>query len=57
MKASGDSGERLRQSRALEVAEAMGTPEARSLLEELAKGPAEAWLTREAKAALARLAR
>jgi RNA polymerase sigma factor (sigma-70 family) len=57
MKASGDSGERLRQSRALEVAEAMATPEARSLLEDLAKGSAEAWLTREAKAALARLAR
>jgi RNA polymerase sigma factor (sigma-70 family) len=54
MRASGDSGERLQQARALEVLEAMGTPEARALLQELSRGVPEAWLTREAKAALAR---
>ena len=47
--------ERLRQARALEVLEAMGTPEARTLLDELAKGAADAWLTRDAKTALERL--
>jgi len=47
----------LRQARALEVLEAIRTPEARALLEELSKGAAEAWLTREAKTALARLAK
>jgi hypothetical protein len=57
MRNAGESGERLRQVRALEVVEAMATPEARRLLEELAEGPAELWLTREAKAALARLDR
>jgi RNA polymerase sigma factor (sigma-70 family) len=51
MQSSGESGERLKQARALEVLEAMGTPEARALLDELAKGAANAWLTREAKAA------
>ncbi len=54
-RAGGDSGERLRQARALEVVEAVGTPEARALLEELAKGADGAWLTGEARAALARL--
>jgi hypothetical protein len=39
------------------VLEAIGTPEARKVLQTLAKGAAEARLTREAKAALARLAR
>ncbi len=51
---SADSGERLRQARALEAAEAMRTPDAGALLEDVAKGAADAWLTREAKAALAR---
>ncbi len=55
MQSSGESGERLRQTRALEVLEAMCTPEARTLLDELAKGAADAWLTREAKAARERL--
>jgi len=57
LRGSGESGERLRQARALEVLEAIRTPEARALLEELSKGAAEAWLTREAKTALARLAK
>jgi WD40 repeat protein len=47
----------LRESRALEALELMATPEAKALLETLAKGPADAPLTRECKAALERLAR
>ncbi|MGH7224725.1 MAG: WD40 repeat domain-containing protein, partial [Gemmataceae bacterium] len=50
------SGTSLREWRALEVLEHLGTPEARKLLERLAEGVAEAGLTREAKAALQRLA-
>lgn len=49
------SPERLRQMRALEALEHMDAPEARELLERLAKGAPEAWLTKEAKAALKRL--
>jgi WD40 repeat protein len=49
------SGERLREMRALEVLEGIGTPEAKKLLDELAKGAAEAALTQEAKASLNRL--
>jgi Tol biopolymer transport system component len=45
----------LRELRAVEVLEQAGTPDARRLLEDLAGGVAEAPLTREAKAALARL--
>ena len=41
--------------RALEVLEGLGTPEAKKLLEELAKGAADAALTQEAKAALERM--
>jgi RNA polymerase sigma factor (sigma-70 family) len=55
MRGSGETGERLRQARMLEVLESMRTAEARGLLEELAKGASEAWLTHEAKEALARL--
>jgi WD40 repeat protein len=51
----GALGERLRQSRALEVMEGIGTTEAKQLLEELAKGAPNAVLTREAKASLGRL--
>jgi WD40 repeat protein len=49
--------ERLRWPRALTVLEQVGTPEARGVLEMLAKGAPEARLTQEAKAALARLAK
>jgi RNA polymerase sigma factor (sigma-70 family) len=43
-------------ARVLEVLERLGTPEARSILETLAKGAAQAQLTRDAKATLQRLA-
>jgi RNA polymerase sigma factor (sigma-70 family) len=48
------SPERTRESRALELLEQLGTPEAMALLKELAKGPAGTWLTEEARAALKR---
>jgi hypothetical protein len=51
----GAAGEPLRQSRAVEVLEYVGTPDARSLLQKLANGAAGARLTREAKTALERL--
>jgi WD40 repeat protein len=47
--------ETVRALRAVEVLEAIGTPEARQQLETLAKGVPEARLTKEAKAALERL--
>ena len=47
--------ERLRQRRALEVLEQLGTPEALSLLEALAAGEPQASLTRLSAAALRRL--
>jgi hypothetical protein len=47
----------LRTLRALQVVESVGTPEARQLLESLAKGAPDARLTREAQASLRRLAR
>lgn len=49
------TGEALRAWRALEVLEALGTPEARQVLEKLSRGAAAAQLTREAKSSLARL--
>jgi hypothetical protein len=46
--------DRLRQGRALEVLERVGDADARRFLAELAAGADGAWLTREARAALAR---
>jgi RNA polymerase sigma factor (sigma-70 family) len=51
------SPKRLQALRGLEVLEYAGTPEARQLLQALANGAPDARLTREAKAAVARLAR
>jgi len=51
------SAEWLRIGRALEVLEHIGSPEARQVLQALAEGAPGAMLTREAKAALERLAR
>jgi WD40 repeat protein len=51
------SPERLRELRAVEVLEHIGTADARQVLQTLAKGAAEARLTREAKASLERLAK
>jgi hypothetical protein len=51
------SPEQLRVTRAVEVLERIGTPEAREHLRELANGAAGAWLTREAEEALSRLRR
>jgi WD40 repeat protein len=49
--------ETLRAIRAIHVLELIGTPEARAVLEKLARGASGAYETRHAKAALARLAR
>jgi len=51
------SGEPLRALRSVQVLERIGTPKAREVLEELAKGASGAKLTRDAKAAVERLNR
>jgi hypothetical protein len=51
------SPDRLRRLRAVELLEGIATPAARDVLSELAKGAAEAPLTRDAAAALQRLRR
>jgi WD40 repeat protein len=51
----GPSAEQVQTWRALEVLEHIGTPEARRLIESLAQGAPEAYLTQDAKATLARL--
>jgi RNA polymerase sigma factor (sigma-70 family) len=53
-RAASASPEQVREARALELLEHLGTPEATALLKELAKGADGAWLTEEAKAALKR---
>jgi WD40 repeat protein len=53
----GHTPERLREFRAIEVLEVIATPEARQLLDHLAKGASRARQTQEARASLARLAR
>src|SRR5262249_33925892 len=51
-----ESGSSVRGSRALEVLERIGSPEAKEVLQSLAKGASEALLTKEAQASLERLA-
>jgi WD40 repeat protein len=53
----GGTAAELRESRAVEVLEYLGTPEARRLLDSLAKGNPEGRLTREARSSIGRLSR
>jgi len=55
LKGKGPNLEAVRPTRALELLERVGTPEAKQVLEELAKGDPDAPLTREARATLQRL--
>lgn len=56
LESGGRPPDQLRMLRGVEVLERIGIPEARQVLESLARGASEARLTQEAKAALARLA-
>jgi hypothetical protein len=49
------SPQRLTEIRAIQVLEYIGTPQAQKILSSLASGPAEAFLTQDAAASLARL--
>jgi hypothetical protein len=49
--------ETVRQLRAVEALETIGSAAARRLLEQLAAGPGETWLVQEARAAVQRLAK
>jgi hypothetical protein len=49
------SPEQLLAQRATDVLERIGTPEAKALLERLARGADGVWLTQEARASLGRL--
>jgi RNA polymerase sigma factor (sigma-70 family) len=53
---AGPSAETVRQIRAVEALESIGSVEARRLLDQLAAGPADARLTQEVRAAAGRLA-
>jgi WD40 repeat protein len=55
LKVKGPRPEMVRPTRALELLERLGTPEAQQVLEELAKGDPDAPLTHDAKATLNRL--
>jgi hypothetical protein len=57
VRASATAPERLRELRAVEILEHIGTSDARRMLQTLAGGAADARLTREAKTVLRRLAR
>jgi hypothetical protein len=54
---SGVSPERLQALRAVEVLERIGSQDARALVERLAQGAPQAWLTEEASAAVRRFDR
>jgi RNA polymerase sigma factor (sigma-70 family) len=51
-----EAGKRLHIERAFDAIELMGTPEARAVLADFAKGEEGAWLTEQAKRALQRIA-
>jgi hypothetical protein len=57
VRTSAVSPENLRNLRAVEVLEHLGTPDARQVLKTLADGAPHAWLTRETRASLERLAK
>ncbi len=56
-RASGSSDDLLRGIRVVEALETIGTPEAKAVLQTLARGTPESWLTEEAAVAVTRLGR